>query len=222
MTQATVVASYQGNPVASATVPIAATSPQIFTPLSTGFTGGAVENADGSLNASTNAAADSSTITIFITGEGQTFPPGIDGLVAQGPTFPVPNAPVTVYIGGVQANVSSYGGVLGQPAGVLEIVASIPSSVTGTVTATTTASAASGSTTLAVVSNVGFQIGDLITGSGIPAGTTVTAISGTTITISQAVTAALSTTSVSVAGSSVPVTVQVGNAVSMPADIAVQ
>ena len=131
MTQATVVASYEGNPVASATVPIAATSPQIFTPLSTGFTGGAVQNSDGTVNTSINAAADASTITIFITGEGQTFPPGVDGLVAQGPTFPVPNAPVTVTIGGVQATVSSYGGVLGQPAGVLQVVAAIPSSVPG-------------------------------------------------------------------------------------------
>lgn len=222
MTQATVVASFNGTAIASATVPIAATSPQIFTALSTGFTGGAVQNADGTVNSSTNEAADSSTITIFITGEGQTFPPGVDGLVAQGPTFPVPNAPVIVTIGGVQAALSSYGGVLGQPAGILQIEATIPSSVTGTVTATTTASGASGAMTLTVVSNVGFQIGDLITGTGIPSGTTITAISGTTITLSQALTAALNVTSVSVAGSAVPITVQVGNSTSLPASISVQ
>ncbi len=174
------------------------------------------------MNTTANAAADASTITIFVTGEGQTFPPGVDGLVAQGPTFPVPNAPVVVTIGGVQASLSSYGGVLGQPAGVLQIQAAIPSSVTGTVTATTQASGASGSQTLTVASATGIQVGDLITGTGIPTGTTVTSIAGTTITISQATTAALSVTSVSVAGSSVPITVKVGNSTSLPANIAVQ
>ncbi|HWE48897.1 MAG TPA: hypothetical protein VG273_03865 [Bryobacteraceae bacterium] len=222
MTQAAVTVSYLGNQIASATVPVAVTAPQIFTPLSTGFTGGAVLNSDGSVNSTTNGAASSSAITIFVTGEGQTFPGGVDGLVAAGPTFPVPIQPVTVTIGGIQATLSSYGGVAGEPAGVLQIIATIPSSVTGTTTASTTATAASGATVLTVVSATGFQVGQLITGSGIPASTTITAVSGTSITISQAVTAALSATNVSVAGSSVSMTVKVGDSTSFPVNITVQ
>jgi uncharacterized protein (TIGR03437 family) len=222
MAQATAVVSYQGQQVATTTVPLATTSPQIFSVLSSGFSGGAILNSDGTANTTTNAATSGSTITIFITGEGQTFPNGVDGLVAAGPSFPVPLQPVTVTIGGVQASVSSYGGVLGQPAGVLQIIATIPSSVTGSTTATTTATAASGATVLTVVSNTGLYLGQLITGSGIPSGTTITAISGTSITISQAVTAALSATSVSVAGSAVPVVVRVGSSSSLPVNMTVE
>jgi uncharacterized protein (TIGR03437 family) len=221
-TQASVGVFYQGNVIATTTVPLATTSPQIFNLLSSGFSGGAVLNSDGTVNSTTKAAASGSTITIFITGEGQTFPGGVDGLVAAGPTFPVPIQPVTVTIGGVPATLTSYGGVPGQPAGVLQIIATIPSSVSGSTTATTTATAANGATVLTVVAATGFQIGQLITGSGIPTGATITAISGTSITISQAVTAALAATSVSVAGSAVPVVVKVGNSTSLPVNITVQ
>jgi uncharacterized protein (TIGR03437 family) len=54
----------------------------------------------------------------------------VDGLVAEGPTFPLPAVPVSVTIGGSTAALSTYGGVLGQPAGVMQIITTIPSSVT--------------------------------------------------------------------------------------------
>jgi len=129
-TSATVQVLYQNSVLAAGTVPVAATAPQVFNPASIGFTAGTVLNVDGSVNGPGNPAAESSTITIFVTGEGQTLPHGVDGLVAEGPTFPLPAVPVSVTIGGSTAALSTYGGVLGQPAGVMQIIATIPSSVT--------------------------------------------------------------------------------------------
>ena len=134
VTSANVQISYQNSVVATGTVPVAVTAPQIFNPGSIGFTAGTVLNADGSTNAPGNPAAESSTITIFVTGEGQTLPHGVDGLVAAGPTFPLPAQPVSVTIGGATAALSTFGGVFGQPAGVMQIIVTIPSSVTTSAT----------------------------------------------------------------------------------------
>lgn len=61
----------------------------------------------------------------------------------------------------------------------------------------TTGTASSGSTSLVVASATGIQIGQSVEGAGIQPGTLVTAVSGTTITLSPVTTAALSTTTVS-------------------------
>jgi len=63
---------------------------------------------------------------------------------------------------------------------------------TQTVQADTVATASNGATSLTVASATGIAIGQTVVAPGVPANTTVTAISGTTITISQATTAALS------------------------------
>ena len=131
-TQAEIVVAVQGQTTATATVPYAdSSSPGIFTANSTGiFDGLAVLNSDGSVNGAGNAAAESSTITLFVTGEGQTSPPGIDGLVSAGPNYPTPLLPVTVTIGGVAATVVSATEAPGQVAGVLAVQVTLPSSVT--------------------------------------------------------------------------------------------
>ena len=59
---------------------------------------------------------------------------------------------------------------------------------------TPTTTAASGSTSLTVSSNTGIAINSIVSGTGIVAGTLVTNVSGTTITINNATTAALSGT----------------------------
>lgn len=64
------------------------------------------------------------------------------------------------------------------------------SEVTGT---NTTGSISSGSNSLTVASATGINVGDFVVGEGIAPGTTVSAISGTTITLSGVVGAALST-----------------------------
>lgn len=55
---------------------------------------------------------------------------------------------------------------------------------------TTAAAAVSGSTALTVASGTGIAVGQKVTGTGIPAGTTVAAVSGTSVTLSQAATIA--------------------------------
>lgn len=78
---------------------------------------------------------------------------------------------------------------------------SIPAGVVGGIEATTdqvstTGTASSGSTALTVASGTGIQVGQLVTGAGIAANTTVAAVSGTSVTLSQNTTAALSSTAV--------------------------
>jgi uncharacterized protein (TIGR03437 family) len=130
-TQAQVVVTNNGQTTATGTVAVAPSSPGIFTANSTGINGGLpVLNADGSVNSASNAAAESSTITLFVTGEGQTTPPGTDGLVTTGPNFPIPNLGVAVNIGTGPATVVSAMEAQGQVAGVLQIQVTLPSSVT--------------------------------------------------------------------------------------------
>ena len=131
-TQAKIVVTFQGKTTATATVPYAdSSSPGIFTANSTGISNGlAVLNSDGSVNGPYNAAAPASMITLFVTGEGQTSPPGVDGLVSAAPNGPQPLLPVTVTIGGLAATVVSAAEAPGQVAGVLQVNVTLPSSIT--------------------------------------------------------------------------------------------
>ena len=61
----------------------------------------------------------------------------------------------------------------------------------GPATSSSSASTAKGATSIKLTSTTGFAIGQTITGSGIPAGTTITAISGSTLTLSAKTTAAI-------------------------------
>lgn len=67
-------------------------------------------------------------------------------------------------------------------------------------TISTTATASSGSTTLTVASADNIMLNDPVSGTGLAQGTFVTAISGTSITISQATTGALSSAAVTFMG----------------------
>jgi uncharacterized protein (TIGR03437 family) len=132
---ATVNVLYNGQTTGSAIVPVGASAPGIFTLNSSaytasGFTGSPVLNVDGTVNTVANAAAEASNITLYITGEGLTTPPSIDGLIAVGPTFTTPQLPVTVMINNEVAAIVSVGGVQGEVAGVTQVVVAIPSDVT--------------------------------------------------------------------------------------------
>jgi uncharacterized protein (TIGR03437 family) len=63
-----------------------------------------------------------------MTGEGQTVPPGVDGLIARS-TLPTPVLPVSVNIDGKQATVLYAGGVPTLAAGVIQVNAIIPADV---------------------------------------------------------------------------------------------
>ena len=88
-------------------------------------------NPDGrTANSPAAPAAAGSTITLEVTGTGQTLPASVDGAFA---TLPLPNsvAPVSVTIGGVPALVQSAIAALGQVAGIMQVTAVIPPAASG-------------------------------------------------------------------------------------------
>jgi len=106
---------YEGQLAGSLRVPVAAAAPGLFSP---------ALNQDGSLNSSSTPAARGTAITLFGTGEGLTSGPNIAGQPAVAP-YPVPTLPVTLTIGGVDAQLL-YAGEAPGFAGLLQIDAIVP------------------------------------------------------------------------------------------------
>jgi uncharacterized protein (TIGR03437 family) len=105
---------------------VAATAPGIFSVTGSGQGQGAILNArDGTVNSALNPAVRGDWVTIFATGAGITTPAGVDGFVASAP-FPVPNANVTVSMGGLPCQVSFEGAAPGLVSGILQINAQVP------------------------------------------------------------------------------------------------
>jgi len=120
-----VTATYQGQTSAALSVKVGAAVPALFSADFSGSGQGAILNQDGSYNSAANPAAAGSIIVLFGTGEGQTTPAGVDGLVASG-TPPKPNQPVTVTIGGRAADVVYEGGAPQAVAGLYQVNVTIP------------------------------------------------------------------------------------------------
>jgi uncharacterized protein (TIGR03437 family) len=127
---AQILASYQGKYVAAGTVTVAPSAPGIFT-VNSGTGQAAALNQDESVNSASNPAAAGSTIVLYLTGEGQTAPRGLDGKIASARPYPAPVLPVTVTIGGQTATYAYAGAAPGEVAGVMQINATIPTGVTG-------------------------------------------------------------------------------------------
>jgi len=126
-----VVVARDGRRTSSVTLTVAASSPAIYTADGSGYGQAAVLNEDGTANSSANPAARGSTITLTVTGVGQTVPAGENGKVASGEPLPAPAAPVTVRIGGprgtgADAQVVYAGAENGLAAGIMRIKAVIP------------------------------------------------------------------------------------------------
>ena len=122
------------NLVASTSVtlslPVAQARPGLYSQDQTGTGQGAIFNEDGSLNGVSNPAHLGSIITLYGTGEGQTSPAGIDGLIA-GNVLPKPVLRPSVSIGGVNApTIQYYGAVPNAPAGVFQINVIVPQTLT--------------------------------------------------------------------------------------------
>jgi uncharacterized protein (TIGR03437 family) len=129
---AQITVTYQGKTSAPVTVNVAVAVPGIFTVDASG-TGQAVviNNYEaGTVNSATQPAAQGSAIILYATGEGQTWPQGVDGKLGATP-LPQATLPVRVTIGGVQAAVQYAGGAFGQVAGVMQIIAVVPAGVSG-------------------------------------------------------------------------------------------
>jgi uncharacterized protein (TIGR03437 family) len=116
---------YQGvtsNPVRLA---VGDAAPGIFTVTQQGTGQAAIVNQDSSINSAASPAPKGSVVLIFLTGDGQTDPPGTDGQLAMS-TLPRTAAKVTATIGGVEAEVQ-YAGVAPQSvAGFTQINVVVP------------------------------------------------------------------------------------------------
>jgi len=110
-------------------VPVLPSAPGIFALDASGQGPGAILNEDYSVNSAAKPAKRGSVVMIFATGEGETDPPGQDGVLA-GLVLPKPVLPVSVTIGGAPAVVEYAGGAPGLVAGVLQVNARIPEGVT--------------------------------------------------------------------------------------------
>lgn len=106
--------------------------PAIFTVTGTGTGQAAALNSDLTPNSATNPALAGSTIAVYMTGEGQTSPPGVTGSVtcsngcSSVSAIPKPVTSVSATIGGLPATVSFYGEAPGLVAGVMQVNIVIP------------------------------------------------------------------------------------------------
>jgi uncharacterized protein (TIGR03437 family) len=114
------------------TVALAPTVPGVFTIDGSGRGQAAALNQDNSVNAATAPAAPGSVLSLYVTGEGQTSPPGVDGKPAAAP-LPQPLAPVSVTLGGLPAQVQYAGGAPGIIAGVMQVNVTVPLGALGVV-----------------------------------------------------------------------------------------
>jgi len=121
------VIEYNGTRSAPVTLNVVGSLPGIFSADQSGKGQGAMFNENGSVNSASNPAGAASIVVFYATGEGQTFPAGLDGVLAQGPTYPKPILPVSVTIGGRDAEILYYGAAPTLVAGVMQVNARIPS-----------------------------------------------------------------------------------------------
>jgi uncharacterized protein (TIGR03437 family) len=113
--------SYQGTTSNAMTVPVTTAAPGVFTLNASGSGPGAIVNQDGSINSPNSPASASSVVSLYVTGEGQTVPAGVDGSVTTPPTLPTPILPVAALIGGQPATILYAGGAPGLVAGVMQV-----------------------------------------------------------------------------------------------------
>ena len=122
-TQMVVTRNGQSSPPIA--LPVAAASPAVILD-SPGRA--AVLNEDGLRNSPQVGAPRGTVVTLFGTGEGQTNPPGVTGSIS-GSDPPKPAAPLTVQIGGVNADILYAGSAPGEVAGLLQLNVRVPASV---------------------------------------------------------------------------------------------
>ncbi len=106
-------------------------APGIFTVNQSGQGQAAAANQNGSVNAAASPADRGSIVALYLTGEGQSAPPGSTGVVTgtDANTLPKPVLPVSVQVQGVAAEVL-YAGAAPQSAGLMQVNVRIPANVT--------------------------------------------------------------------------------------------
>ncbi len=118
---------YSGVKSAPIAMTIQQSQPAIFTQNASGGGAGDILNQDYTVNTAANPAARGSVVILYATGEGQSDPAGCDGLLAN-TVLPQPRLPVSVTIGGGNANVLYAGAAPTFVAGALQINVTVPPS----------------------------------------------------------------------------------------------
>jgi uncharacterized protein (TIGR03437 family) len=113
---------------------LGSTAPGLFAQNSSGSGPGAILNQDNTLNGPNHPAAQGSIVQVFMTGEGQTNPPGVTGAittVALPPpqVTPAPVQQIQVWINGQTALYTYAGEAPGMVAGVMQLNVQIPAGV---------------------------------------------------------------------------------------------
>jgi uncharacterized protein (TIGR03437 family) len=120
---------YQGQTSGLLQLTAASTGPALFTANGSGTGPGAIVNQDNSSN-SVTPAPKGSTVSLYMTGEGQTSPSGVTGKIttvsSTPPITPQPLLPVAVLINGQPATVTWYGEAPGLVSGVMQLDVQIP------------------------------------------------------------------------------------------------
>jgi uncharacterized protein (TIGR03437 family) len=110
------------------TVKIAAVAPSFFSQNGTGAGQIAAVNLDGTLNDAAHPVKTGDYISLYATGEGQTYPAGKDGALAMD-VLPKPVLPVSVSVDGIAVTPTYAGAAPTEVSGLMQIVIQIPSGV---------------------------------------------------------------------------------------------
>jgi uncharacterized protein (TIGR03437 family) len=126
--------TYEGQTSDAYPLSLAASAPGLFSQNASGGGQGAILNQDNTLNWSANLAAPGSIVQMFLTGEGQTNPPGVTGAITSATlpppqVTPAPALPIQVWIGGQPAVYTYAGEAPGMVAGVMQLNVRIPANV---------------------------------------------------------------------------------------------
>ena len=114
----------------SMTLTVVSSAPGIFSADASGKGPGAILDVNYHLVSTSNPVSSGSAIQIFATGEGQTAPGGVDGLIEPlSLPLPAPLLAAAVTIGGVAANILYVGAAPGEVAGALQVNVIVPPGV---------------------------------------------------------------------------------------------
>jgi uncharacterized protein (TIGR03437 family) len=124
-----VIATYQGTHSAPLSVAVAPSAPSLFTADGSGV--GqllAVNASNGTPNSAANPVRIGEYLTMYATGEGQTIPAGVDGVVVSA-SGSRPVLPLRVEVDGITASIEYAGGAPGEVSGLMQINVQIPAGV---------------------------------------------------------------------------------------------
>jgi uncharacterized protein (TIGR03437 family) len=130
--------AYEGQTSDAYPLTLAAAAPGLFSLNASGGGQGAILNQDNTLNWSGNPATPGSIVQMFLTGEGQTNPPGVTGAITTvslppPQVTPAPVQPIQVSIQGLTAlytAVYTYAGEApGMVAGMMQLNVRIPANL---------------------------------------------------------------------------------------------